>query len=163
VPSKAASDFSAILRELAAHDVEFIVAGGVCAVLHGAPVATFDLDIVHARSEANLNRLLAALDTLEASYRGRPTLKPTATHLASPGHQLLMTRFGALDLLGTIGKGRGYDELLLHSAHVTLESGLSVRILNLDMLVRVKEEVAGEKDQAVLPILRRTLEERSRS
>ena len=52
-----ATDFSAILAVLARHRVEFIVVGGVCAVLLGAPVGTFDVDIVHSRSEQNLDRL----------------------------------------------------------------------------------------------------------
>ena len=82
--------------------VEFV------AVLHGAPLATFDLDVVHSREPHNLARLLAALEELEAHYRipGRQDMKPGPSHLASAGHQLLMTRFGPLDLLGTIGKGR---------------------------------------------------------
>lgn len=45
--SESVADFSAILKVLARHEIEFIVVGGVCAVLLGAPVATFDLDIVH--------------------------------------------------------------------------------------------------------------------
>lgn len=43
-------DFSAVLEVLAKHEVDFIVVDGVCAVLLGAPVATFDLDIVHSRT-----------------------------------------------------------------------------------------------------------------
>jgi hypothetical protein len=47
------------MQTLADHRVEFIVIGGVCAVLHGAPVTTFDLDVVHSRTPENLNRLLS--------------------------------------------------------------------------------------------------------
>ena len=35
------ADFSAILKVLARHEVEFIVVGGVCAVLLGAPVVRY--------------------------------------------------------------------------------------------------------------------------
>jgi hypothetical protein len=42
----AAPDFPDILRALTLHEVEFILVGGVAAILQGAPVATFDLDIV---------------------------------------------------------------------------------------------------------------------
>jgi hypothetical protein len=50
-------DFLAILRSLAQHEVEFIVVGGISAVLQGAPIATFDLDVVHSRSsEARTTR-----------------------------------------------------------------------------------------------------------
>ena len=41
--------FLEILKVLTVHSVDVIVVGGVSAVLHGAPVTTFDLDIVHAR------------------------------------------------------------------------------------------------------------------
>jgi hypothetical protein len=34
-----------------------------------------------------------------------------------------------------------------------------VRVLDLETLIAVKEEVGGEKDIAMLPVLRRTLEE----
>jgi hypothetical protein len=61
--------FRAALEVLARHHVDFIVVGGVAAVLNGAPVSTFDLDIVHARTDANLDRLMHALGELEAHYR----------------------------------------------------------------------------------------------
>ena len=159
------SDFQAILRTLAGHGVEFIVVGGVCAVLHGAPVSTFDLDVVHSRDEENVVRLLKALDSLGAHYRTQPQkeLKPGRTHLASPGHQLLMTRFGPLDVLGTIGTGRGYEDLLGQAVVMRVGRNLRVRVLDLDALIEVKQETAGEKDQAVLAILRRTRDEQARS
>lgn len=54
--TKPKPDFLEILQGLTAHHVDFIVVGGVCAVLHGAPVATFDLDVVHSRQLENLHR-----------------------------------------------------------------------------------------------------------
>src|SRR5208337_4293546 len=98
---KPSVDYLAILKTLRPHGVDFIIVGGVCAVLHGAPLATFDLDVVHSREPDNLARLMAALDELDAPYRihGRHHRKPGASPLASAGHQLLMTRFGPLDLL----------------------------------------------------------------
>ncbi len=41
-----------MLEVLVRHDVTFIVVGGVCATFHGAPIMTFDLDIVHRRDRA---------------------------------------------------------------------------------------------------------------
>ena len=37
--------------------------------------------------------------------------------------------------------------------------GILVRALDLEALIAIKEELGGEKDRAVLPVLRRTLEE----
>jgi hypothetical protein len=51
------SDFRRILQTFVEHEVDFIVVGGVCTVLHGAPVYTFDLDLVHSRAPDNLERL----------------------------------------------------------------------------------------------------------
>jgi len=39
---------ASIISALVAHEVEFIVVGGMAAVLQGAPVHTIDLDIVYA-------------------------------------------------------------------------------------------------------------------
>lgn len=107
-------DYIAILRELSEHRVDFVVVGGVGAVLQGAPVMTFDLDIVHSTETSNVERLAAALESLDACYRMQPERKivPRASHLASPGHPLLMTRLGPLDVLGAIGLGHVYGELI---------------------------------------------------
>ncbi len=165
MPSTPTPNYLALLQILAEHQVEFIVVGGVSAVLQGAPIATFDVDVVHSRAPENLNRLLAALQTLDAYYREQKArrLVPGLSHLASPGHQLLMTQAGPLDLLGTIGTGRGYDDLLPHTLELPVGGGLRIRLLDLATLIALKEEAAREKDRAVLPILRRTLEEKSKT
>ncbi len=162
VPDNVRPDFLALLRTLLEHRVDFIVVGGVCAVLHGAPMTTFDLDVVHSRSPENIERLLSALDSLNAYYRTHPgkRLLPTSSHLTSPGHQLLMTRFGPLDLLGSLAGGRSYGDLLPETIILPVGESLSVRVLNLEMLIQVKEETGQDKDKAVLPLLRQTLRER---
>jgi len=48
------------------HDVRYVVIGGIAAVLHGVPRATFDLDILVEASLENASRLLEAL--LEAGF-----------------------------------------------------------------------------------------------
>lgn len=151
----------AIVEELAAAGVEFIVAGGVAAVLQGAPINTFDLDIVHARSPENVARLLAALARLDARSREvRDRLvRPKESHLASPGHVLLMTRHGPLDLLGTIGKSWSYGDLTGSCDEMTI-GARRIKVLRLEKLIEAKEAAGREKDLAVLPVLRRTLEEK---
>jgi len=153
----------ALLRTLVEQGSDFIIVGGVSAVLQGAPLTTFDLDLVHSRTPENIDRLLSALWELDACYRGQGErrITPDSSHLASSGHQLLMTRFGPLDLLGTIGANHGYDDLLAYCEEMQV-AGMRLRVLNLRTLIRVKEETGQEKDKAVLPILRRTLEEKSK-
>ena len=47
--------FLAVLRTLTDHGVEFIVVGGVAAVLRGAPINTFDLDVVYSTERKTSN------------------------------------------------------------------------------------------------------------
>lgn len=131
--AKPTPDFLAILKILSKHEVDCIVVGGVCAVLHGAPVTTFDLDIVHSRSRENVTRLMSALEELDAYYRERKDtkIKPKQSHLASSGHHLLITKSGPLDLLGTIGSGHTYNDLLPLTVELQV-STLQVRILGLE-------------------------------
>lgn len=160
----ARTDFREILKTLHAHGVEAIVVGGISAALHGAPVTTFDLDLLHSTEAANVQRLLAALEELDAVYRlpGEKRLRPLASHLCSPGRQRLMTRFGPLDLPGSIGRSRRYEDLLPHTVEMEIGGGVRARVLDLETLIVIKEETARDTDLAVLPILRRTLEERRR-
>src|ERR1700733_12788319 len=149
----------ATLRALSEGRVDFILVGGLSAVLSGAPVHTYDVDVVHSREPENVARLLPVLESLDAVFRIQPgrRLKPSATHLAGTGHLNLITRYGPLDLLGTIGHDLGYQELLPHSSEMDIGGGVRIRVLNLEKLIEIKEELAGEKDGAMLPILPRTL------
>lgn len=139
----------------------FTVVGGLCAVLHGAPVQTYDLDIVHSRNAANLERLGSALRELEALYREHlpRRLVPEATRMTTTGHHLLQTSAGPLDVLGAIAGLRDYDALLPHTIEVALDDATWIRVLDLATLILTKQETGRVKDKLVLPILRRTLEE----
>lgn len=50
-----------VFESLQSHDVRYVVIGGIAAVLHGVPRATFDLDILIEATEGNAERLLQAL------------------------------------------------------------------------------------------------------
>lgn len=153
-------DFRRALKVLAAHEVEFVVVGGISAILRGAPVVTFDLDLVHRRTPENVRRLLAALRSIDARYRHDPRgLVPEEKHLLGPGHNLLQTACGPLDALGAIEDGLSFEDLLADSEEMRVGPDLSVRVLSLRRLVELKEAAGRPKDLAVLPTLRATLVE----
>lgn len=146
------------MRVLVDFEVDFIVVGGVAAVLAGAPITTIDLDVVYERSSTNRTRLAAALSELGAVYddpAGRP-LAPDENKLESIRMHLLLTDLGGLDVLATIGDGLTYDDLLDRTSEYEV-SGLRLRVLDLEAVVETKQTANREKDRAVLPILRRTL------
>jgi len=75
----------------------------------------------------------------------------------------LLTRLGNLDLLCTIGDGLTYEDLLPDSVELDLGDGLRIRVLRLEKLIELKAALGGEKDRAMLPLLRRALEEKRRA
>jgi predicted nucleotidyltransferase len=156
------ADLVGLLVDLSDAGVEFVVVGGLAAVMQGVPTATFDLDVVHRRNAENVERLLAFLPTVQARVRGRPdgqVLLPGRDALSGPGHQLLQTSKGALDLLGTIERGLGYEELLERSQEVEVR-GHRIRILELKALLELKRDSPHPKDKLAALLIEKTLEQR---
>jgi predicted nucleotidyltransferase len=153
------------LRELVEANVEFIVVGGMAAVMLGAPVVTLDLDIVHRRTPENVARLLAWLLAHDAYNRfdlANRRLPPKEDALLGRGHINLQTDLGKLDVLCELGEGQGYDELLADT--VTVDNGeISLRVLGLRRLIVEKARAGRPKDRAVLPVLIATLDEQTGS
>ncbi len=156
--------FLGLLRALLRHGVDFVVVGGVAAQLEGAPILTFDLDVLYDKTPENLVRLLAALRELKARYRdpaGRH-IEPDAEKLATLRLHLLLTELGALDVLGSIGDGLTYQDLVGRT--VAFELGEArVLVLELAAVIETKEQANRDKDRAVLPVLRQTLAMKMRS
>src|SRR4051812_25169090 len=101
------AEFLPLLQALVRHRVEFVLVGGVAAVIEGAIVNTLDLDIVYASDEPNLHRLLAAVLELGALYRdpaGR-RIAPTIERLRDNRINLLRSPAGDLDAMQQIAPG----------------------------------------------------------
>ncbi len=58
-----------------------------------------------------------------------------------------------------IGKSRTWEDLVCSAQSKEIESGVQVRVLNLETLIAVKEELGFPRDTAMLPILRQALKE----
>jgi len=136
-----------LLRELSVGGVEFIAAGGFAQRWHCPWGTTIELSVVPSSDAANLNRLLAVLGSLDARYRLQPDLRPTFSHLTRARELNLTTRYGPLDVLGTIGRGRTYEDLLPHTVEMEIGGGVRVRVLDLETLIAVKEEVGGKLER----------------
>ncbi len=151
---------SQLLGVLLEADVEFVIIGGLAGVLHGAPVTTADIDIVHNKSDANVDRLLALLRAVNARMRADPrNIAPSRAHLQGSGHVLLDTDLGPLDVLCQVGVGQDYAWLLPRS-EVLARGGRTLRIVDLPTLIELKLAANRAKDRLVIPLLVATLEER---
>ncbi len=150
-----------ILRTLHDHQVEFIVVGGMAAVIGGAPIVTRDVDVLRERSPQNTQCWLTALANLDAVTRtDSRRLRPNASHLTGPGHLLLETRLGILDVLATIEDDTTYVDVLPDTLSIDL-GGFSVRVLGLERLLLVKRKLGRPKDKLMALQIEATLEERN--
>jgi predicted nucleotidyltransferase len=162
-PAVVESKLLEILRILTRHEIEFIVVGGMAAVIGGAPIVTRDVDVLRSTTKANVQRMLEALKELDAVFRGDSRrLRPNESHLEGPGHLLLETRYGVLDLLGTIEEATTYDDLLSHSSWVDLD-GFAVRVLSLERLLEVKRKLDRPKDKLMVLQIEAVLDEQRRT
>ncbi len=152
------ADLSALLEGLIKADVEFILVGGLAAVVQGAPVTTMDVDIVHNRSSENIAKLFPFLKSIAAIYR-RPddkVIEPKEEDFMGMGHVLITTRLGPLDVLAVIEEGKTYEDLLEHIVEIEFR-GHTIRVLDLKMMIQLKKNSKDLNDKQRLPVLEETL------
>ena len=153
-----APDLSALIEGLSEAGIEYIIVGGLAAVAQGAPVTTFDLDIVHRQTKENIRKLLTFLKWIGARLR-RPDdtiIEPRAEDLKARGHLLLKTKYGPLDVLAFIEKGLGFQELFPKSSEIDFQ-GYKVLVLNLETILELKRDSKDPRDRQRLPIYEETL------
>lgn len=152
------ADLSAILEGLVEAGIEFILVGGLAAVVQGAPITTLDVDIVHNRSAENITKLLAFLKSINAFHRRQDDkiIGPREGDISGTGHSLFTTRFGPLDILGAIEEGKTYEDLLQHTVEIKFR-GHTIRVLDLRMLVELKRASQEPRDKQRLSVLEETL------
>jgi len=156
-----------ILARLNEHEVEFVVIGGVAAILHGSARATLDVDICAPLVEPNLSRIVAALRGSNPRWRTRPDRPPLSDDpeaLRGFRNLYLETDMGILDILDEVTGVGAYDQVLPNSAEIDIGQ-MKLRVLTLEALIRAKHAAARRKDlEAVkeLEIIREKLRERGR-
>jgi hypothetical protein len=158
------ADLSAILECLIKAEVQFILVGGLAAVVQGAPVTTMDVDIVYRRSSENISKLFLYLRSIDAVYR-RPDnkiIKPKEEDFSGVGHALFSTRLGPLDVLAFIEEGKTYDDLINRSIEIEFR-GRTICVLDIKLLVELKKMSKDPKDKQRLPVLEETLQQLEKS
>lgn len=158
------TDFARLIGALAASGVEFIVVGGVAAVVHGSARLTQDVDVVYRRTPENMDRRAAALSDLSPYLRGAPPGLPFEWSVATIRRGLnftLVTSAGDLDLLGEIVGGGRYEDLIDQTVTIEL-FGHPCQCLDLPALIRAKRAAGRPKDLEAIAELEALLEERGR-
>lgn len=157
------TDIEKLLEVLTAHQVEFIVIGGVAAIAHGAARVTYDLDVVYERAPVNLSRIVQALEPFQPYLRGAPPGLPFLWDVRTLQRGLnftLTTAIGDIDFLGEVTGGGTYQELLPHSQEIEV-LGFGCRCVQLHHLIAIKRAAGRPKDFEAIAELELLLEERS--
>lgn len=155
------TDYAALIRLLVDHQIDFIIVGGAAATAHGSARLTVDLDIVYSRESLNIERIVRALEPIQPYLRGAPPGLPFEWSVKTVKKGLnftLITTLGALDLLGEIIGGGGYDELRSQTIKIEV-AGVECRCLSLERLIEVKRAAGRPKDLEAIAELEQILEE----
>lgn len=141
---------------LAKHGVTYVVVGGFALELWDVAVpATADVDITPQMSKANLDRLAAAINELEAGIRyGTESVKIpggfTAGNILDMEVLNLATEAGPLDITLMPAGTNGFEELSERATDLAY-LGLAVPTADLTDVARSKEAAGRAKDLRVLP------------
>jgi len=151
-----------MVQRLSSAGVEYVVVGGVSAVLQGVPIVTADFDVCYARTPENIRRLVEGLQGLNPRLRGLPPDVPSIFDERTVRNGCNFTLVvGAedenLDLLGEMSAIGGYDQIIGSSASMDV-AGCPVKVLSLSNLIATKQAAGRPKDLAVIPLLHAVLQ-----
>lgn len=151
-----------IVSALDRHGVDYVLIGGLAAVVHGSAVATTDLDLVPAGNRSNLGRLAGALRELEAKMRVPDLAYPIDVALDDHTFDAFTsasfrTPYGDVDVVlrpDAPGPRRHFtfDELN-GRAHRRRAFGVTIRVADLDDIISSKAAAGRPQDLAALPHL----------
>ena len=153
-----------MIRRLEEEGVEYVIVGGIAAVVHGDSGITADLDLTPGTSRANLTRLARALRALGAEVRLDETTSIPFDCSAEFFEQLgpeglvnLTTRHGDLDVALRPDGTEGYEDLARHRRIARTLNGHRMPVASLEDVIRSKEAAGRMKDLSALPRLRALL------
>ncbi|MDP9134871.1 MAG: nucleotidyltransferase [Actinomycetota bacterium] len=132
-------DAERILRALADHGVDYVLIGGLAVQTHGHVRTTNDADLIPAPNPANLERLAAALRSLDARVLnpGSEDVPIDAGMLPRATIWQFSTRDGGIDVMHEVPDGDPFEQLRERALRVRL-GDVEVPVVSLDDLIRMK-------------------------
>jgi hypothetical protein len=138
----------ALLAHLTLHGVDFVLVGGVAAVLHGSERNTFDLDICPAPDAGNLEALGKALLEIDARLRGIEEdvpFVPDGRTLRGMQILTLDTSLGSLDVITRPDGSPPYRSLRGRATRLDIGPA-AVLVASIDDLMAMKRAAGRPKD-----------------
>jgi len=117
-----------ILAGMRAHDVRYILVGGLAAAAHGSPIETDEVEVVISGDQDNLEHLAFVLEDLEAKPRT----------IDDDHHMSFQTAAGALDCAEVPMGVVGFADLYARATDLDVGQGVVVRVASLEDLAELK-------------------------
>lgn len=142
------TDFRRVLQALTSEPIEFILIGGLAAIVHGVGRSTYDVDVVYARTPLNFQRIVKVLKPFQPYLRGAVPGLPfyfDERTLRNGLNFTLLTSIGGIDLLGEVAGGGTYKNLLPFAIPAS-GYGSEFMAVDLDKLIELKRAAGRPKD-----------------
>ncbi|HEY2574137.1 MAG TPA: hypothetical protein VGH65_08710 [Verrucomicrobiaceae bacterium] len=134
------------------HGLEGVLIGNAAAAIHGAPVTTLDFDFMFRETPANMRKLKAVSRELKAVI-----LRPY--YPASKLYRMVDDSRGIqVDYMPVIHGIRSFASLRSRALR-TESGGCALLLASLPDIIASKRAAGRLQDQAVIPVLERTLHE----
>lgn len=154
-----------ILERLVECKVEFVLVGGLAAMVHSAPVMTEDVDICLSFTRENLDRLVEAVRDLHPRHRltaQRLPFEINDRNWSAFKNIYLTLDWGILDCLGEVLGIGPFVKVMEESELLPFDFG-NCRVLSIGGLIRAKEAVGRPHDMKTVGYLRAILEKRQKA
>lgn len=147
-------DPARVFAALDRHGVDYLTIGAFAVIAHGYVRATADIDLIARQDRDNLERLAAVFTELGARLRGvdahldahlLETDPPDPEVLASGASFTLDTDAGPVDYLNDVPRAGEYADLRSRAVQTTA-AGVTVRVVGLDDLIRMKRASGRPQD-----------------
>ncbi len=145
-----------LLLKLLTNRVEFVLIGGVAAILHGASTFTKDIDVCASFANENLDRIVEALHDLDPRYRMTPQklkMPSDASKLYGYKNLYLQTTLGEIDLLSEVDGVGPYSIVKDHAELITL-GDTQIPVMSMEDIIQSKGFLGRPKDRQVIAELR---------
>lgn len=145
-----------LLKSLSQEKVEFIICGGVAAVLHGVERLTLDLDLSLSLKEDNL---LKFLDIMKQANMTPRVPIPAESILDENLRKMMIEEKNALvftfidpnnlyrqvDVF--LGDDKSYESLISETDNISIENHFNIKILSIDKLLEMKRSIQPPRDK----------------
>jgi len=129
-------------------NLKAVMIGNAAAAVQGAPVTTMDIDFCIENNEENIKKLSAVANELGAELINYYPF----FQIQNPDKELY------LDFLTRVIGIDSFESLFEKSTEVSFDGVYILMIASLEDIIKSKTAAGNDKDLAVLPILKRTLE-----